>query len=1213
MTTDIHPAIVGLNESGENHGNDGAAPLDDLDPCRLNHIRSSNNIRSMFHRSVDPGQLAEDLAKRLDQASHKLVDKLFAYLSSFPSEEVDRRTPCGLELPAFAIGWLSTQMFPKTNEADAAVESPSESAWLGASMRDRLALLKYLIPRVTSLRVTLEQWPPISQQKKLSPRSTDFTGRDLDLSNISVHSGVTIESTYHETTNPSIQSFLLFYNQIQNKPRVDMLVFPNLTVLYLDRIPPEWVTNLYTLHKTIRLIRSEKACIYDMTTFLFGVDGNNQDIESRRHVNLPKLEFLKVNYASIGEMSCLRGKRSSILGEEVLLPPPLSRLPKLRSLSLAYNEIRRVKTALAGLIHLPNLVRLDLSYNQIKSMRGADGMLGNVKVLVLTGNLLTNVDGLVKLYGLETLHLDGNKINDVSSVAGIGNLPNLMNISLKGNPFTYKDPLIYRIKVLDFFKSTRFYSLLPGATFRALLHILPLVDGKSATKRELVALKSLSFRQASTLASASIDDSVASQPIESEIASNGIVGQSLNVISSTRKVTRKVRRANPVVIQKEMPHAVSKKSVTEQNLTFPTVNFSAKDILVSITLRRDRKGSEHDEERSDFTERKSERTDTMVHPLTNDLCEEENRLRELSDLAKFPQNVENDEAMFFGNVNTNLLDNYSSASYVVPPMIPTSSSPVSVTCKAESDFALDSILPLSDIQAHSPSSLNPNLQSLSYAKKSLHNEVLLPVNPFEESYPKERPIRKTKDQSTSWRVQIPEILPKSSVHFPDGVWEDSESLGSSIGTGPRCNGFLESDAKYVEEEKNSVYDGPEGYKKLSINVNLELYFRLFVFPSSSGHIHGGCDSTEDQLGLQFGNSPRIQLRPVDRIVACSRMRAVAEAAKILSVKETFKKVWQEEIIACGKSAIRRVAPHKKLRRGFHGDPIFKNGSISFVMECRKIIVCTTDAAIYLIPDFDPVSMKSINASTERKFPTPIPQEALFQNGVWPHALARLPIETLKRITIGFSFQRLILHFSSSSELESSVIGSSLTFILATSNRVATVKLLQHFQDVKQSTDYLSEERNNELLIDNEDKQVLEALSEAVSPCTVDIVIHYQVLQQRWKHGDRGTVRRACVITDDNIFLLDEDYAGDGAESSEDERQSLGEVRFTLIDSAKLIDVVEIQAATVDPQEITIVIRPQSSFQRNHYWRLNCHDSNGAERLVEDVRKAMLSIGGDQDL
>jgi hypothetical protein len=71
-------------------------------------------------------------------------------------------------------------------------------------------------------------------------------------------------------------------------------------------------------------------------------------------------------------------------------------------------------------------------------------------------------------------------------------------------------------------------------------------------------------------------------------------------------------------------------------------------------------------------------------------------------------------------------------------------------------------------------------------------------------------------------------------------------------------------------------------------------------------------------------------------------------------------------------------------------------------------------------------MKFVENSSERKFPSPIPQEALFQNGIWPHALARLPIETLKRITIGFSFQRLILHFSPSSGVERSLLGDSNT-------------------------------------------------------------------------------------------------------------------------------------------------------------------------------------------
>jgi hypothetical protein len=235
-----------------------------------------------------------------------------------------------------------------------------------------------------------------------------------------------------------------------------------------------------------------------------------------------------------------------------------------------------------------------------------------------------------------------------------------------------------------------------------------------------------------------------------------------------------------------MSHTVSMKSVTEQNLAFPKADFSAKDIHVSMALREDKKRPEHGEERSKFTEGKAEISDISVHLSTKVLCKEESPLREVLDLTKSPQNVENDEALFYSNENTNLLDNYSSASYVVPPAITTSSLLISVTDKAESDFVPDSMLPFSDIQTHSPSSLTPLLQNLSYGnrsrEKSLNSEVLKTVNPFEESYLKQVPKTKSKDASISWSVQIPETFPKPSVLFPDGVWEDSESLGSSIGT-----------------------------------------------------------------------------------------------------------------------------------------------------------------------------------------------------------------------------------------------------------------------------------------------------------------------------------------------------------------------------------------------------------------------------------------------
>ncbi len=98
----------------------------------------------------------QDDAERLQLASTVLLDRLFEYLSRLPSEEGSSDKPLGLTLPASAIGWLSTQLYPRD---DVLIDDdrPTDHAclWMGSSMRDRLASLKSLLPRVAHLRVTL--------------------------------------------------------------------------------------------------------------------------------------------------------------------------------------------------------------------------------------------------------------------------------------------------------------------------------------------------------------------------------------------------------------------------------------------------------------------------------------------------------------------------------------------------------------------------------------------------------------------------------------------------------------------------------------------------------------------------------------------------------------------------------------------------------------------------------------------------------------------------------------------------------------------------------------------------------------------------------------------------------------------------------------------------------------------------------------------------
>ena len=61
--------------------------------------------------------------------------------------------------------------------------------------------------------------------------------------------------------------------------------------------------------------------------------------------------------------------------------------------------------------------------------------LGNVTELFLTGNAISSTRGLDRIFSLERLTLDENKISQLTHIVGLANLPFLMSLDLKGNPF----------------------------------------------------------------------------------------------------------------------------------------------------------------------------------------------------------------------------------------------------------------------------------------------------------------------------------------------------------------------------------------------------------------------------------------------------------------------------------------------------------------------------------------------------------------------------------------------------------------------------------------------------------------------------------------------------------------------------------------------------------------------------------------------------------
>ena len=433
---------------------------------------------------------------------------------------------------------------------------------------------------------------------------------------------------------------------------------------------------------------------------------------------------------------------------------------------------------------------------------------------------------------------------------------------------------------------------------------------------------------------------------------------------------------------------------------------------------------------------------------------------------------------------------------------------------------------------------------------------------------------------------------------------------------------------FRQAEVNSKYVGPKTYQHLLIRDNLELYFRLFVFstiaqaPSSKAQ----SDEEEESWSVNIQGYPRIQLWPVDRkkqVESYKRREAQVGQFHLLERKygeqyEVFHRVWREKVIGCGKSALQRLTPNRVARFGFHGELLWSNVDASQIspdatVECREAICCLSDVSFYIIVDHDTVTCKPKKES-KKDFPLPILESAMFKDAKWPHALVCHSLEQLRAITIGFGFQRLILHFEDCNKL--------YVYVLLTCNKLETIALLKLFQDLTSTdADLLVSSPSNQIpgiQIDNDDPLVLDSLAAAVSPDIVGVVLHYQVLQQKWKSGGRGTVRRVCVVTDSKVFLLDEDYTGNGSGTVDVDctngknslgtgtpRNELGRCRHRLVDSADLDQIEYVESDDADPKSVTIVMKPLTRLTRRRNWRLVCRDSRqGAERLVEDIRKAV---------
>lgn len=692
-----------------------------------------------------------------------------------------------------------------------------------------------------------------------------------------------------------------------------------------------------------------------------------------------------------------------------------------------------------------------------------------------------------------------------------------------------------------------------NATYRDMQQLLPVLDQELATKDELVAIKNLTFRQAVFNIDATTDNldkpgDVDSAAVEVNINVQNKGPRPVTKMQASRRVHCRIASSvlyNDAELKRSMATSDTKK--------FP-VHYTIEEIITSIRPTVDLSDQSTANNTQSYQRSRTQSSFSQCK-LDNVIGEESGR-------------------PFFYTLPSSIVDEADHDVWNPIPVCDTLTD-----CQTPNDVNEFVVEYNSTLAVDETEDLSKLCSPL-----SCEEDVISPDGASDENYRNMYQDAANDDKSIEAAEEIDELKPTKSLF--EGIWEQSyrkNVASSSVGN----NSIAENSQKtidYNEEELNATYDGPPDYSSIFVASDLDLYFDSYVFPRGSSED----DSQEEPLNKDEAlPTPRIQLFQFDRnaVIATSKNQH----------DERYIGVWREDVLACGSFARSRLQPIKMHKRGFHGEVLSNAGKDILVSESRKIVVCLSNMAFYLIADDDVTPQQKTSTCTKRPFPSRIPSGATFGDAYWPHALIRHSLESLAGITIGFQFQRLIIRFSVSN---SSGLSFEYTYVLLTSNKLQTISLLQKLQSHANDAQ-MNAGKQNAVLIENDDKAFLDALGAK----TDEVVLHYQILHQLWKRGDRAAARRAFVLTDSAIYLLDETYDGDGSNPDENIKR-LGDISLVVIDSASLNRVTEVRAANKDPRMITLVILPLNKLKRSHRWRLICNDGDGAEHLIDDVRKAI---------
>jgi hypothetical protein len=1232
--------------------------------------------------------------------------------------------PMGITLPASAIGWLAQQQqqtiiggttitdgdnddlfagdsdlaeeFFRDGHPDCncdnersivppdplqAVSSLSfdSSGVLSASLNHRVALIRYLLPRLQHLRVSGgEAWPAKMAESRLLAVYNNDSARTAD----------TVTATMKVRATPTVRYCrLLLYH-----PFIDLGMFENLRVLVLEQVPAECVMNLRCL-KRLQVLRFEHSGIFDLPRLFFSTTTSSSSAVSYQATSpvwslsddgarlLPLMSSLKrirlsncslTSDALVGRMLGSEAAAAGVAPQRC----PLERLTRVEFICLSHNQLGDSTELLRSIRQKPWLSHLDLSHNQLSNLRKAPYCLGNLQFLDLSYNRIVTTQGIDRLFSLEVLWLNDNQLPNLSSIAGLTRLPLLHSLRLRDNPLTRQpqssapsrrgrrqdgDEALYRILVFDMLLQRRLHDLTAATTLRQVQACLMVkLDDKPASVRELLALRNRAYATVdlpwlSTLPETEDDSCVIlSRPAVNPQTVAGTPRPRLGSQASNKKRRyRRLRHVAHIVEAGEsdqqtdrvqapalQPAATSAMGAAARD---PSVKFSVLDVLASLSSVED--GSERLEETSSM-QRQGETVDS-AYPEHNYAPTKDGVLsdepRENSNLASYnttPDVVSivetpapcqdssedhEDDLMSAPSISDSQVGKDLDLSSISPIRCRVTEGAMKASAASTAASTAPDANSPDDLRADSGSTFvddhpAPTPDSQLSERKTVPAATRLPSD--------DRPSSESSNNTPSGQLSYQGIAPAHPWH------DDNLSVATSTAAGGRGVGaashFEESGAqlKYVVAEEKSVFNAAP-YNGLNIMENLELYFELFVFnynmlpenASSAGlsvASLSGFDDRQDWIWI-LEHYPKIQLWPVDR-----RMReAYAEKAQLIGKdvpNEELRRVWREKVVACGKPALRRLTPSRGARFGFHGELLWSDARMSHIKpetiaEPRDIVMCISSKSLYFIAASDAVSSRMSVRDALKKFPLHISDDDTFEAAKWPHALAWHPLHALTGITIGFGFQRLTLRFANSTFPSP----DPFTYVLLTCNKMETIRILKEIQslasdahrDAAAATAAPHHRTRShdgdprDMKIDNDDRHVLDALGVAVAPDVIGAVLHYQILSQHWRRGNRGSVRRVCVVTDTTVYLLDEDYVGDGSETVDAGlHRTLGETTYRVVDSAPLSQITIVKAADADPCSLTLSIRPTSRLSRTHNWRLTCRDRTGAEQLLEDVRKAM---------